>query len=76
MALGITVAAEVVGKFLFNAGIASQLRPRRYYTVSRETIDGLVGDVHELINFIVIESQRILFVESIPASLAVGVGRK
>merc|ERR1712000_122612 len=73
MALGVTVSAEVIGKFLLNKGFATQLRPRRYYTVSRETIDGLVGDAHELINFVVIETQRILFVENVPASIAAAV---
>lgn len=73
MALGVTVSAEVIGKFLLNKGFATQLRPRRYYTVSRETIDGLVGDAHELINFVVIETQRILFVENVPASIAVSL---
>jgi hypothetical protein len=71
MVLGITIAAEVVGKALLNNGFATQLRPRKYYTVPRETIDGLIGDVHELINFFVIESQRVLFAENIYASAAV-----
>lgn len=69
--LGITISAEVAGKLVMNAGLASQLRPRRYYTVPRETLDSLLGDVHELINFIVIESQRILFAENISASTTV-----
>lgn len=73
VALGITVTAEGVGKFLLNKGLASQVRPRRYWTVSRELIDGAVGDVHELINFLVIEAQRILFVENIAASIAAAV---
>jgi len=68
-----TVTAEVVGKFVLNNGLATQIRPRRYYTVSRETIDGLVGDVHELVNFVVIEAQRILFVENVFASLSAAI---
>ncbi len=71
MVLGITIAAEVAGKTLLNSGLASQLRPRKYYTVSRETLDALLGDVHELINFFVIESQRVLFAENVWASTAV-----
>lgn len=73
MALGVTVAAESAGKFLLNKGLATQFRPRRYYTVSREMIDGAVGDVTELLNFVVIEAQRILFVENVSASLAVSL---
>lgn len=71
MVLGVTIAAEVAGKLVMNAGLASQLRPRKYYTVPRETLDSLIGDVHELVNFVVIESQRILFAENIGASATV-----
>ncbi|KAF3766835.1 hypothetical protein M406DRAFT_287783 [Cryphonectria parasitica EP155] len=71
MVLGITIAAEVAGKLVMNTGLASQLRPRKYYTVPREALDSLIGDVHELVNFVVIESQRILFAENIGASTTV-----
>lgn len=71
MALGVVIAAEVAGKMVMNTSIASQLRPRRYYTVPRETFDAIFGDVHELVNFLVIESQRILFAENIGASATV-----
>lgn len=73
MVLGITVAAEVAGKALLNNGFATQLRPRKYYTLQRETLDALIGDVHELINFFIIESQRILFAENVYVSGAVGL---
>lgn len=73
MALGVTIAAEVAGRTLLNSGLATQLRPRKYYTVPRETLDALIGDVHELINFFVIEAQRILFAENITASAAVSI---
>ncbi|KAJ4294861.1 hypothetical protein N0V88_005098 [Collariella sp. IMI 366227] len=71
MVLGITIAAEVAGKALLNNGFATQLRPRKYYTVPKETLDVMIGDVHELINFFVIESQRVLFAENVYASVAV-----
>lgn len=71
MTLGVTVAAEGLGKALFSHGFVSQVRPRKYYTVSKETLNSLIGDVHELINFFVIESQRILFAENVLASGAV-----
>jgi hypothetical protein len=74
MALGITVLAEGAGKLVLGNGLATQLRPRHYYTVPRETLDALIGDVHELVNFFVIEVQRILFAESLGASAAVSFG--
>ncbi|KAH6895434.1 Reticulon-domain-containing protein [Thelonectria olida] len=70
MILGVTILAEIVGKVVLNNGLATQIRPRRYYTVPRDTLDTLIGDVHELINFFVIEAQRIIFAENIPASIA------
>ncbi|KAK8042659.1 Reticulon-domain-containing protein [Apiospora phragmitis] len=74
MALGVTVLAEVAGKAILHQGLATQLRPRKYYTIPRETLDSMIGDVHELINFFVIEAQRIFFAENVFASGAAAVG--
>ncbi|KAL3421079.1 hypothetical protein PVAG01_07524 [Phlyctema vagabunda] len=74
MTLGVTVAAEVAGKSLFNQGLTSQFRPKKYYTLPKQTLDNLLGDVHELINFFVIESQRIVFAENVFASVAAFFG--
>ncbi|KAI9645571.1 hypothetical protein NHQ30_006313 [Ciborinia camelliae] len=74
MALFVTVLAEGLGKMVFSHGLTSQFRPKKYYTISKETLDSLLGDVHELINFFVIESQRILFAENVFASLAAFLG--
>lgn len=71
MALGVTVLAEAAGKAILSNGLASQLRPRKYYTVPRETLDAVIGDVHELVNFFVIEAQRIFFAENVYASAGV-----
>lgn len=71
MALAVTVSAEAAGKLVLSHGLATQMRPRRYYTVSRATLDSMIGDVHELVNFFVIEGQRILFAENLGASAAV-----
>ncbi|KAM0285950.1 hypothetical protein ACHAQH_001137 [Verticillium albo-atrum] len=74
MVLGTTVLAELTGKLILNNGLATQLRPRRYHTISRETLDAAIGDVHELVNFFVIEAQRILFAENVGASAAAFLG--
>ncbi|CAK7568129.1 MAG: hypothetical protein SEPTF4163_006112 [Sporothrix epigloea] len=68
--LGITIAAEIAGNLVLNKGLASQLRPRKYYTLSRDSLDNVLGDVHELLNFFVIEAQRILYVENVYVSAA------
>lgn len=69
--MAITVVAEATGKALFSHGFVSQIRPRKYYTLPKESLDSILGDVHELINFFVIESQRIVFAENVLASGAV-----
>lgn len=74
MTLGVTVIAEAAGKLLFSHGFISQIRPRKYYTLPKESLDSILGDVHELINFFVIESQRILFAENVFASAAAFFG--
>ncbi|KAL5316578.1 hypothetical protein ACEPPN_015627 [Leptodophora sp. 'Broadleaf-Isolate-01'] len=74
MVLGITVLAEAVGKALFSTGFTSQVRPKKYYTVSKETLNSLIGDVHELINFFVIETQQIVFAENLFVSGAAFIG--
>lgn len=69
--LGVTSAAELVGRFILGEGIATKMRPRKYYTIPRETLESFTGDVEELINFFVIEFQRILFAENVWATIAV-----
>lgn len=68
--LGITVLAEIAGKFLFANGFTSQIRPNKYYTVSRETLNLMINDLHELINFFVIQAQQVIFAENLPVSIA------
>jgi hypothetical protein len=70
MTLGVTVLAEVVGQYVLSTGLTSQFRPKKYYTLSKETLNSLVGDVHELINFFVIETQRVVFAENVLVSAA------
>ncbi len=71
MLLGITVAAELAGKTILNRGLVSQVRPSKYYTLPRQSLESIIGDVHELLNFFVIEAQRILYAENVGASAAV-----
>ncbi|RFU27033.1 hypothetical protein B7463_g9293, partial [Scytalidium lignicola] len=68
MTLGVTVLAEIVGQTLISQGLTSQFRPKKYYTFPKETLDSLVGDVQELINFFIIEAQRIIFAENVYVS--------
>lgn len=73
MGLGVIVVAESISKGLLGNGIATQLRPRKYYTFPQDTFETMVGDVYELVNFFVIEVQRIFFAENIWASAIVRI---
>lgn len=61
--LGITATAELGGKLVLSQGLASSFRPKRYYTIPREALEASLEDVEQLINFFVIEFQRVLFAE-------------
>ncbi|MCJ1312380.1 hypothetical protein MMC25_006054 [Agyrium rufum] len=68
--LGITAAAEVAGKLVLSQGLTSSFRPKRYYTIPRETLEASLEDVEQLINFFVIEFQRVLFAENPAMTIA------
>ncbi|KAI4094437.1 MAG: hypothetical protein LQ344_002186 [Seirophora lacunosa] len=61
--LGSTAALELGGKMVFSQGLATSFRPKKYYTIPREALEASLEDVEQLINFFVIEFQRILFAE-------------
>jgi len=61
---------EIAGKPLGVSGVVSSLRPKRYYTVRRESLDLIFEQIHELANFFVLEFQRVVFVENLFATLA------
>ena len=67
----VTALAEIAGKIIVGTGVAASFRPRRYYRVPKETLETFLDDVEQLINFFVIEFQRILFAENVPATVAV-----
>ena len=69
----VAASAEIVGKLVLNQGLASSFRPRKYYTIPRETLESSLEDVEQLINFFVIEFQRILFAENVLATIAVSL---
>lgn len=69
--LGTTATAEVAGHLAFGRGLTSQFRPRQYFTIPKASLERLLDDVEQLINFFVIESQRIVFAENVYATGAV-----
>lgn len=47
------------------------MRPRKYWTIPRDSLERSLDDVEQLINFFVIESQRILYAENVYATVGV-----
>ena len=62
---------EVIGKVLFDDGLTSKMRPRKYWTIPRESIVASVDEIEQLLNFFVIEAQRIVYAENIYSTIAV-----
>jgi Reticulon len=67
----VTALAEIMGKFVMGTGVTASFRPRRYYRVPKETLETFLDDVEQLINFFVIEFQRVLFAENPAATVGV-----
>jgi hypothetical protein len=63
-------AAELGGKLIFSQGLASSFRPKKYYTIPKESLEASLEDVEQLINFFVIEFQRVLFAENLARTIA------
>jgi hypothetical protein len=47
----------------------TQVRPHKYYTIPRENLEMFFAEVHEFLNFVVLEFQRILFVENLGVTI-------
>lgn len=65
--------AEIAAKYTIGSSVANSVRPRRYYKIPKETLEATLDDVEQLINFFVIEFQRIVFAEHIPTTATVSV---
>ncbi|PLB50058.1 hypothetical protein P170DRAFT_473633 [Aspergillus steynii IBT 23096] len=70
VALGFTAAAEIGGRILFSQGLVKNFRPRKYYTVPKETLESVMEDIEQLLDFVLLEFQRILFAENIVHTVA------
>ena len=66
----VTAAAEVAGKLVLSQGLATSFRPKKYYTLPREALESSLEDIEHLINFFVIEFQRVLFAENVGVTIA------
>jgi len=69
----VTAAAEIAGKALLGDGLATRMRPRKYLTIPKESLERFLDDFEQLINFFVIEFQRVVFAENIWATVGVRI---
>lgn len=58
-------AAELASKLVTGSSVTSAVRPRKYYKIPKEFLETSLDDVENLINFFVIEAQRIVFAENV-----------
>ena len=67
----VTLAAEITGRVVLSQGLAGSFRPRKYFTIPRETLEASLEDIQQLLDFFLIEFQRVLFAENIVHTVAV-----
>jgi len=67
----VTAAAELVGHAALGGGLTSRIRPRKYFVIPKDSLQRFSDDFCELLNFFVIEFQRILFAENIWVTVGV-----
>lgn len=67
----VTALVEIAGQVILKQGIASSFRPRRYYTIPKETQEVILEDLSQLLDFFLIEFQRILFAENVVHTVTV-----
>ncbi len=67
----VVTLAEASSKALMGSSVAGTVRPRRYYKLPKEALESSLDDLENLINFFVIEGQRIVFAENVPVTAAV-----
>lgn len=63
--LGTVAVVEGVSKLVLGTGVAQSMRPKRYVTIPRDSLESSLEDVEQLLNFFVIEFQRILYAENV-----------
>jgi len=64
-----SAVAEFAGKPLGMQGFVSQIRPKHYAIIPRDALESVFAEIHELVNFFVLEFQRLLFAENIFATI-------
>ena len=70
-----SAVAEFAGKPLGMQGFVSQIRPKHYAIIPRDALESVFAEIHELVNFFVLEFQRLIFAENIFATIVVSLSK-
>nr|QJQ28867.1 putative reticulon-like protein RtnA [Lipomyces lipofer] len=68
--LGSAIALEFAGRSIKGGpGFVSSFRSEKYFEISKDVVDPLFSEFTALLNFVLIEIQQIVFVESVPLTV-------
>ncbi|KAF4341658.1 hypothetical protein FBEOM_4396 [Fusarium beomiforme] len=63
--LGVMSMAEFAGRSFGPNNFVSRMRPKQYKTVPESTLNATLKDIHDFIQYAVIQAQKILFAENL-----------
>jgi len=69
MVFAAAATIEWVGRPTTGTGFMTQIRPQKYYTIPRENLEMIFAEIHEFLNFVVLEFQRVLYVENLSVTI-------
>ncbi|KAK1715212.1 Reticulon-domain-containing protein [Colletotrichum lupini] len=72
--LGAVSAAEYASRSFSSDSLSTRLRPRQYRRVPESTLNNTLRDVHDFIQYAVVEAQRIIYGEDLGRTFGAFVG--
>ncbi|KAM0547223.1 hypothetical protein ACHAPJ_010485 [Fusarium lateritium] len=68
IALGVMSMAEFAGRSFGPNNFLSRLRPREYKTVPEPTLNATLKDIHDFIQYAVVQAQKIIYAQDLDAT--------
>ncbi|KAK5265947.1 hypothetical protein LTR99_004866 [Exophiala xenobiotica] len=72
--LGVVSVAEFASRSFGPDSLSTRLRPKEYKTVPEETLNATLKDIHDLIQFAVVQGQKILFGQDLDKTFGAFLG--
>lgn len=63
--------AEFAGRSFGPNNFVSRMRPRQYKTVPESTLNATLGDIHDFIQYSVVQAQKVIFAEDLEKTFGV-----